>query len=140
MGIVNTVAGRRPEGRGMWFGIADDLLIPTALRPVQFHDIWSRSRTISPERRLALAVVQQALNDLAGYRFARGWRRQRLYWDAYAWVADDDREWPYSFINLCEAAGLGVEAIRQRVLDPTVPAEGATPAINAERDALGKAA
>ena len=102
----------------MWYGISEDVLVPSTLRPVQFHDIWSRSQAISPEQSLALAVLREALDDLMRYRFARRRRGQRLYWEAYDWIASDDREWPYSFVNLCEAAGIPVELTRQQVLTP----------------------
>jgi len=125
----------------MWFGIPDNGLTPTVLRPIQFHDIWSRSATVSPERSLALAVVGEALNDLVRYRFAGRRRGQRLYWEAYAWVGADDRAWPFSFVNLCDAAGLATEAIRQRALDPTTPPREPIETIDTGREAaLGKAA
>lgn len=113
----------------MWFGNAEDVLVPMAMRPVQFQEIWSRSRAVSGERGLALAVVQEALDDLARYRFARRRRPQRLYAEAYAWVASDDRSWPYSFVNLCEVLGLAVEPIRRRVLTPPLSRASAPAAV-----------
>jgi len=102
----------------MWFGVPDHVLVSASMRPVQFQDIWSRSGAVSPERALALSVVQEALNDLIKYRYSKRRRGQRLYWEAYAWVSGNDREWPYSFVNICESVGLPVEAIREQLLDP----------------------
>jgi hypothetical protein len=85
----------------MWFGVSDDTLTPLAVPPVQFYDVWSRSRAVSPERGLALAVMEQAINDLITHRFARRRRHQRAYWDAYQWMVADDYKWPFSFISLC---------------------------------------
>jgi hypothetical protein len=113
-----TVERRTP---GTWFGVSDEALDPSVVQPVQFHDIWSRSATVPPERQLALAVVQEALHDLARFRFAHRRRGQRLYWQAYTWVADDDRQWPFSFVNLCEVLGLDVEAIRRHFFDQAKP-------------------
>jgi hypothetical protein len=84
--------------------------------PSQFHDIWSRSRYVSPERALVLAVLEQVLGDLEKYRYATRRRQQRLYMEAYKWVASDDREWPYSFVNLCETLGVSPESVRERLL------------------------
>ena len=103
----------------MYFGVSDEILVPMAIPPVQFHDIWSHSRAISPERELALAVMEQALNDLATHRFATRRRAQRLYWEAYDWISADDREWPFSFVNLCSVLGLEVDVTRHRLLDLT---------------------
>jgi len=124
----------------MWFGFSDEILVPMAIPPIQFQDIWSRSKVISPERGLALAVVQEALNDLASHRFAKGRRGQRLYWQAYGWVAADDREWPFSFVNLCETLGLAVEPIRRRVLDPMRPTRASAVRLDAGPEAMLKKA
>ncbi|MEO8601914.1 MAG: hypothetical protein ABI629_05000 [bacterium] len=125
----------------MWFGVPDEALVPTVMRPAQFHDIWSRSAAISGERGLRLAVIDDALNDLIRYRFATRRRGQRLYWEAYTWVAADDRAWPFSFVNLCEGAGLSVDAIRQHVLNPMTPPLVSADELDSSREArLGKAA
>jgi hypothetical protein len=102
----------------MWPGVLpDDLLTPEAALPAQFHYIWHRSRAISPERALVLAVLWQAIADLQKYRFARRRRHQRLYMEAYEWVASDDRIWPFSFVNLCETLNLSPESLRGELLD-----------------------
>jgi hypothetical protein len=125
----------------MWFGIPDDLLVPLATQPAQFYAIWSHSTYIPPERELALAVMEQAIDDLAHNRFAKARRGQRAYWDAYDWVAAEDREWPFSFLNLCDALGLHVESTRRRVLDTTLPSNVcAAPFADASEAKLGNAA
>jgi len=127
--------------RGMWFGIPDDLLIPLATPPAQFYAIWSHSTYIPPERELALAVMERAIDDLAQSRFAKTRRGQREYWDAYDWVAAEDREWPFSFVNLCDALGLDVESTRRRILDTTLPGNvGAARLADTPEAKLGKAA
>ena len=107
----------------MWFYIAEDLLTPEPALPAQVHDIWHHTCAITPERELALAVFWQAVIDLSKYRFARRRREQRLFIEAYEWVVSDDRSWPYSFVNLCEAFSLAPAAVRCRVLDDTTVAE-----------------
>jgi len=99
------------------------MLTPLAVPPVQFYDVWSRSKAVSPERGLALAVMEQAINDLITHRFARRRRRQRAYWEAYQWMVADDYEWPFSFINLCASLRLEAEPIRRRLLDGTMPGD-----------------
>lgn len=100
----------------MWSGVSDDILVPEAALPAQFHDIWHKSRAVTPERALALAVLWEAVLDLDKYRFAQRRRQQRLYWEAYEWVTSDDRSWPYSFANLCDTVGLTVEPVRKQLL------------------------
>jgi hypothetical protein len=96
-------------------GFAEEYLPHTVLHPDQFRDIWN-GEGLSPERELAAAVLDGAMSDLQKYRFARRRRRQRLYWQAYQWVASDSREWPFSFVNICECLRLSPEAFRERLL------------------------
>ena len=115
-------AGARGSVPRMWSGVSDDILIPDAALPTQFADIWHKSRAITPEKALALAVVWEAVLDLGKYRFATRRRQQRLYWQAYDWVTSDDRSWAYSFANLCDVIGLTVEPARRQLLGANAPA------------------
>jgi hypothetical protein len=101
----------------MWSNVPEDILIPEAAIPSQFRDIWHRSRAISPDRALAIAVLEQAVFDLHKYRFATRRRHQRLYMEAYKWVASEDSSWPYSFVSLCDALDLEPEWLRPQLLD-----------------------
>jgi len=47
-----------------------------------------------------------------------------LFWEAYQWVASNDRMWPFSFVNLCELTGMEVQATRQRLLGEMAPPRG----------------
>jgi hypothetical protein len=84
--------------------------------PVQFRGIRHAARAASPEMILAVSVVGQAANDLRHFRFARRRREQRLYREAYEWIASNDRSWPYAFPNLCDALGLATESARAQLL------------------------
>jgi hypothetical protein len=81
------------------------------LDAVQVRDIWWRQK-------LAAAVLEVAAVDLLKYRYARGRSSQRVYWQAYQWVASSDREWPMSFINICDYLDLSPQALRARLLTP----------------------
>ncbi|MGH7785921.1 MAG: hypothetical protein ACRERC_03585 [Candidatus Binatia bacterium] len=104
--------------------IPEELIASEPALPVQFHDIWHRTRYTTPERSLVLSVVWQAVIDLQKYRFATRRRQQRLYMEAYRWVASDDRQWAYSFCNIAEM--LNVDADRMRAQLLSFGAEGAT--------------
>ena len=100
----------------MNLGIAHEESIPPELTlPVQFRDIWHGARATSPETILAVSVLGQAANDLQSFRFARRRGRQRLYMEAYTWVASNDRSWPYSFLNLCDALRLSAGSARAQL-------------------------
>jgi len=109
----------------MWSGVPpEDLLTPEPALPAQFHEVWHRSRAITPEKALLLSVLWQAILDLRKHRFARRRRYQRLYLEAYKWVASDDRSWPYSFVNICESLSLNPESVRHELLGEMAPLPG----------------
>ena len=124
----------------MWSGVSDDILVPDSALPTQFHDIWHKTRAITPERALALAVMWEAVIDLEKFRFATRRRQQRLYWEAYQWVTSNDRGWAYSFLNLCDGLGLAAEPVRKQLLGEMVPAVAAAPPAPAQEPDLEKAA
>ena len=115
---MSDTEGRRQGSSGI---LSEDLLTPEQILPVQFQDLWHRSRTLTPERVLATAVLWQAAMDLQKFRYAPRRKKQRLYREAYQWVASNDRVWPYSFVNLCETLSVSVQYLRRQLLavDPT---------------------
>ena len=102
-------------------GFAEEFLPLTSLMPVQFRDLWAGSGE-SPERELAAAVIGVAAHDLRTNRYARRGPRQRLYVRAYEWLTSEDREWPFSFVNLCAVLKLSPAAVREHLLDLSPPA------------------
>jgi len=124
----------------MWSGVSDDILVPDSALPTQFDDIWHKTRAITPERALALAVMWEAVIDLEKFRFATRRRQQRLYWEAYQWVTGNDRGWPYSFLNLCDVLNLAAQPVRKQLLGEMLPAVVPAPQAPAQEADLEKAA
>jgi hypothetical protein len=86
--------------------------------PEQFRDLWSRTTESPGEVRLAMAVLVRAIEDLQRFRAgAEGSQAQRLYRHAQRWVASDDRQWPYSFLNVSEVLNVPFARIRTRLLE-----------------------
>ncbi len=94
----------------------EELLRPECTLPVQFQRLWHGARPTTPERLLMINILWQAAEDLHKYRYARKRRRQRLYMEAYRWVAADDHTWPFSFASICDALGLSPEFLRAELL------------------------
>ena len=111
-----------------------DVLLPSQL---------GRRRKQSPEERLMMAVLRDALDCLEDYRFATDAQGQRLFSEAEQWFLDYEAHWPYSFECICAALDLDSEAVRQRLRldregesDPRLPT-AASPRLNratAERE------
>jgi hypothetical protein len=74
---------------------------------------------VCPERKLAAAVVRRAKNDMKRFRSQRRETGRSLYVDARNWIASNDRSWPYSFLNLCDALHLQADLIRAELLGET---------------------
>jgi hypothetical protein len=69
-----------------------------------------------PERRLMIAVLEDALETyLATMGALRGIRRVR-FTEAAAWFRSDDTEWPFSFVNICQACGFDAPTIRRTLV------------------------
>jgi hypothetical protein len=101
-------------------GIIEELCAPDAVSPAQFHEMWNGTPERSAEFKLALAVLEQALEDLDKHRDALGNERRRLYRQAQSWVRSNDRGWPYSFVNVCDMLNVPADRLRTHILaEPT---------------------
>jgi len=67
------------------------------------------------ERRLMRAVLKDALAVLFKYDATQDRRGQRLLAEAQHWLESDDTDWPFSFVNVCDALGLEPSCVRERV-------------------------
>jgi len=69
----------------------------------------------SPERRLLLAVLADALNVHDRYGTARGGEAGRRALEVERWVASEAMETPFAFVRICEALEIDPSPIRQHV-------------------------
>jgi hypothetical protein len=85
--------------------------------PVQYLP-KAGERQIEPQKRLMLAVLQTVIDDCKGSqtRQAAGLPPPvdgNAYRDARAYLDSTDRDWPFTFENLCDALGLDAVAFRR---------------------------
>ena len=85
---------------------------------VDFYGI----RDPQPEKKLMLAVLQGAVECFKDYA-----EHDRLFKEAEEWIFDDDHEWPYSFINICQAVDMNPKYLRKGLLHGR---QSATPEAN----------
>lgn len=94
--------------------LGDGLLFqPDALLPSQYFETLKKRVPSEPEYRLVLAVLQDAIECFQKPVRARDRKARERFEDAAAWLASDDRKWPYSFINICELLCLDPAYIRR---------------------------
>lgn len=68
------------------------------------------------ERKLALHVLVTALNDYVTYKSASGHLDEAAFYQARAWIMSDERDWPFSFANICDFLDLPPQKIRQALM------------------------
>ena len=73
---------------------------------------WRRRTPWTGPRKLCLAVLEDAVNvlDHAHESASEHWRR--LVADTEHWMESGDTQWPFSFINVCNAVGLDSDYLR----------------------------
>ena len=97
--------GLRPGG-------ATDLE-PEVVLPSQYFGQAGVDASLQPEKRLMLAVLEDAVGAFQKYVNARERSSLRLFSEVEEWFDSDDQEWPYSFVNISQALGLDVAYMRR---------------------------
>jgi len=88
------------------------MLQPNVILPSQH---FGPRTPLAPERRLMIAVVQDAINCIAKYRLATDHRGRRLFDEVTQWLGAKETDWPYSFESICEVLGLDANGVRYRL-------------------------
>ncbi len=89
---------------------------PSALLPAQMAGGMRWDADTSGPRALMLAVLEDAVRCIEQGRWRRQFFVRRLAAEAEAWVRCERREWPFSFVNICEVLGFDSGAVRARLL------------------------
>lgn len=89
------------------------LLTPAALLPVQLARGAALDASVQPEKRLMLAVLEEAVATFQRTARDPGRRGRRLHHEAADWFASADASWPYAYHNVCETLGIEAEWLRQ---------------------------
>jgi hypothetical protein len=89
------------------------LLQPDTLLPSQYFGVLKRKGAHEAERRLAIAVLQDAVDCYQKHLFARDRKARQLFLDAEQWIASEDRSWPFSFENICELLQINAAYLRR---------------------------
>ena len=83
--------------------IEPDIILPSQFLP----------RTVgTPEKRLLLAVLEEAVGTYQRYLMATDRRGRAILADVEAWFASDDTLWLYSFVAICDVLGLEATYVR----------------------------
>lgn len=92
------------------------LLQPDTLLPSQFYAALKRKGAHEPERRLVIAVLQDAVDCFQKHLRARDRKARQLFVDAEEWICSEDRSWPFSFENVCDLLQINAEYLRNGLI------------------------
>jgi hypothetical protein len=68
---------------------------------------------LEPEKKLMLAVLEDAIACFQKYVFVREGKGKVLFQEAEDWVWDTNSDWLFSFANVCETLGFNPAFLRQ---------------------------
>ena len=88
------------------------LFSPDTLVPTQYFDRVGADAAFQPEKRLMLAVLEEAIATFQRHVVAGTRRSQRLVEEVEEWVDGQGSEWPFSFENVCAALDIEPEYLR----------------------------
>ena len=83
------------------------------LLPAQFFDTFRRKSYLEPEKRLMLAVLEDAITCFQKHASTRDSRGKALFREAEEWIFADSNQWLFSFDNVCELLEFSPKYVRQ---------------------------
>ena len=88
------------------------LFQPDTLMPDQYLETFRRKVPLEPEKKLLLAVLEDAISCFQKYVFTREGKGRVLFQDAEQWILQKDSDWLFSFTNVCEMLGFDADYLQ----------------------------
>jgi hypothetical protein len=82
------------------------LFQPDSLLVAQYSETLRRKTLFEPEKRLMLAILEDAINCFQDNLLAQDVRSSRLFHEAEEWIVEAASDGVFSFDNVCEALDL----------------------------------
>ncbi len=92
------------------------LFQPDTLLPDQYLETFRRKAPLEPERKLMLAVLEDAIACFQKYLFARDGKGKTMFREAEDWILEEGSDWLFCFENTCEVLGMDPRYVRQGLL------------------------
>ena len=101
-------------------GLATDekigsLFQPDMLLAAQFESLRRKS-LLEPEKRLMLAILEDAVSCFQGKLMAQTGKNRRLFEEAEEWIVEVGGDGLFSFDTICETLGINPAYVRQGLL------------------------
>ncbi len=117
------------------------LFQPDSLLSAHYFGTLRRKTLLEPEKRLMLAILEDAINCFQDNLLAQNVRRGRLVEEVEEWIVEVDGDWIFSFENICEVLGFNPAYVHQgllRWMENKLPKHRKGPRHGKERRWLGK--
>lgn len=88
-------------------------LQPDAMLPTQFFQSLRSKGRFDGERRLMIAVLEDAVNCFMKQLHATEPKARQLFLDAEEWITAEDPTWFFSFDNVCHTLDLSPDYVRE---------------------------
>ena len=92
------------------------LFHPDTLLSAQYFENMRRRTLLEPEKRLMLAILEDAVDCFQDNLSAESGKRKMLFDDAEQWIRANGGDWVFSFDHICEALGFNPAYVRQGLL------------------------
>lgn len=93
------------------------LFQPDTLLPEQYLDTFRRKLQLDPEKKLMLAILEDAIACYQKYVFARDGKGKALFHEAEEWIEAGGSASVFSFDSVCETLGLNPEYVRRGIAE-----------------------
>jgi hypothetical protein len=101
-------------------GSVDDrdssLFQPDTLLSEQYLETTRRKTHLEPEKRLMLAILEDAVDCFQKYVTAERPKEKALFQEAEEWFMEKDSDLFFSFENICESLGLDPDYLRKGLM------------------------
>jgi hypothetical protein len=90
-----------------------NLFGPAVVLPSQFTEQMGAKQSDRGEKRLMLAVLEEAVATFQRNVDAKTRHGQRVFGEAEQWIRSESTAWPFAFENLCHALEIEPEFLRR---------------------------
>jgi hypothetical protein len=88
------------------------LFEPDELAAHEYRRTFQRRPPLAPEKRLMLAVLEDAIFCFQRYIHVKGGKEKKLHDDTVSWIFDRSDTSVFSFENICDTCGLDPDYLR----------------------------
>jgi hypothetical protein len=92
------------------------LFQPDTLIAYQYFNTVQKKSALEPEKRLMLAVFEDAIRCFQRYVHAQDEKGRKLFREAEEWISEKNTEWAFSFEQICEVSGFDPNYLRKMLM------------------------